>query len=337
MHVIADVLFTRSVREQSAKKLHYEMIVRRKDDWLDIGGKSFLLDAAQGKSTQDRLVHTSQYVNIFGGQQKKDPTAVMFSKKGSKHLAENISDRWIALTFIDGYCPGSGGRRVPELMLEMEQLEHVGDAEVGGKTCHIVAGQSKDGKFTLWLAPEFGFLPLKAAYEKGPNDLMNDEPLSRRKHAVNGPDKPALRMTSWSETIDQVTIAAFGSAHVPTAAHLSDSTRFDNGAERASETTVTRDHIELNPSFEGTDAFRVDVPEGFPVSNLDDADSGVRYVWHNGTPVLQSVTFEGAPAQYQHDSQWSALIVAGWLILGITVFLVGIWLVYRVKRGVRGG
>jgi hypothetical protein len=235
---------------------------------------------------------------------------------------------------MDGYCAGSGGRRVPELMLESKEIENEGDVQVEGTLCHVVSSSSAQGKFRLWLAPAFGFLPLRATYEKGSDDLFNGEALSATKYPYNGPEKPALRMTRWTGEMDEVHVSPLGTTFVPTAAKWTLTYTFNNDSRFLQVRNVKRSNIELSPSFEGTDAFRIDIPEGTRVQNLDDESSGLQYVWHNGTIEARTVSFEGGVAKFMpppSSSSWSSPLVV-WSSLAVAVCLGLIWLLFRARR-----
>jgi hypothetical protein len=333
MTIEADFDILQSLQPGGATKARYDLSVRRKKDWLDISGKALPLDAQQDLSEDFRLVTTDQFVRT--GHHSARPTpekvGVVFSKKAKERRLEHLADsEW---TFMDGYCPGSGGRRVPELMLESKDIENEGDAEVNGTQCHVVSSSSVQGKFRLWLAPAFGFLPLRAAYEKGPEALFDGEALSARKYP-NGSEKPALRMTSWTGEMDEVHVSSLGTTFVPTAAKWTVTYKFNNDSRFLRVTNVKRSNIELNPSFEGTDAFRIDIPEGTRVQNLDDPSSGLQYVWHNGTIEARTVSFEGGVAKFlppSSSSFWSRHLVV-WSLLALAVCLGLIWLLFRARR-----
>jgi hypothetical protein len=81
------------------------------------------------------------------------------------------------------------------------------------------------------------------------------------------------------------------------------------------EGVMRRTAIRLVANYEDVaEAFRVEIPDGTPVTNLDDP-SGVQYVWQGGRVVRGHTQFSGAArGHWQPRSIW---VYVGWIVLGL--------------------
>jgi hypothetical protein len=313
-----------------------EFNVRRRGSWFDISGKDIVLGGSGSLSTKIRIIDSDQYV--FTSSRLNDSKAgvrARFSKQTEARFAETVSDKWQQITSIDGYCLGSRGQRVAKLMLSSHAIEHVADESVEGTLCHLVRARTAEGKYQLWLAPIYGFLPLRAEYERGPDDLLNGTPLSQTTKLHPQERGPAIASIFWAATLEHVSVTKVQDRFVPSKGSLKTVRRFDNGAERTVVTRIERERIELKPNFEASDAFRPDIKEGTTVSNLDDPDSGLRYVWRDGTAMPQSLIFEGPTSEFSREQKsfgpTTSLLVGMAAVAGVA--LVFWYVVAKRRRG----
>jgi hypothetical protein len=123
--------------------------------------------------------------------------------------------------------------------------------------------------------------------------------------------------------VGEATVPVSGRYTITTARQLS------NNRKIIEECTFTRTEIVLNPSFEGTDAFVIDLPNGAFVSNLDDRESGVAYVWHNGKMVPAS-DYEAPEATWTWGQSQGRLIAA--LVISGALLGAGAWLWLKRRK-----
>jgi hypothetical protein len=232
---------------------------------------------------------------------------------------------------LDGYFPPLGTHRVAEIMAEAASLRLRRKEAVGGTPCKVVEARTRHGTYAMWIAESKGFLPLKASYEIGPDDLhdfTDDRPFSEV--AIPTPDGQNHAGSRASGILDEVTVTRIGDAFVPVAGKF---TRTDwySDVRLFVVNSYKRTEIDINPHFEGTDAFVTDLPEGARLTNLADQTSGVRYEWRGGKAVPAGTEFRGNPpvGSWEDCSPVSQYL---WATLGFVLFGAGMRLAFRAKN-----
>src|SRR5579871_5343411 len=150
------------------------------------------------------------------------------------------------------------------------------------KPCHVVRATMPHGKYALWIAESLGCLPLKVTYELGPEDFPTykaKRPFRETSISTPGGHRhPGVMITG---VLEAVRVERIGDVFVPVAGKFTVTTLYGD-IKLVHINSYKRTEIKLNPCWDGTDAFVMDLPEGTRVTNMDDPNSGILYGWHAG-------------------------------------------------------
>jgi hypothetical protein len=222
---------------------------------------------------------------------------------------------------LDGYFQPSGTGRIAELVADAPALHLRGVEVIAGTPCKVIEAATQHGTYTMWLAESFGCLPLKVTCELGPNDVydyMDGRVLSAR--TITTPQGKKEAGSRFLGVLEGVSIKPIGAAFVAVGGKFTRKEWYGDFRVLV-VSSYTRSEITLNPRFEGTDAFVIDLPEHARIKNLTDSTSGISYEWRHGKAVPVGTDFAGsAPTSYWHDAAplsqylWAAF---GLALLGI--------------------
>lgn len=169
---------------------------------------------------------------------------------------------------LGGRIFGNNHKSVAELLSDSTNLYlRKGQENINGVSCYVLEAKTKHGKVTAWVAPEKGYSTLKWMIHKTNSDLFDDRPISSN---------------SWLAVFDSVEIRQTNDVFTTTGGILTLTINFPDG-RKVSWNKYKVSGIQLNPDFEALGAFKIDLPNGTPVS-IDDYP-GIRYVWQNGEIV----------------------------------------------------
>ncbi len=150
---------------------------------------------------------------------------------------------------------------------------------VRGNLCYVLEGVTKYGHITAWISPDKAYNALKWSLEKGPNDLVNDEPV------VKG-------MEICISEFELFDIQEVNGVIVPKNACFTSTVKLSGAGKSVARNTYRISQVSLNPDFKAIGAFTPNVPEGTRIKLLE--APGVRYVWRNNKAVIDvnEATFE---------------------------------------------
>jgi hypothetical protein len=226
---------------------------------------------------------------------------------------------------LDGYLEGSGGKRAAELLLAAQDVRVIGEEVVDGTRCTSVAGNTEYGKITIWIpqSDSSDALPRKTTITKGPDDLVY--PGKKLSEIDVARDTKATRH---SEILDQVTVARSEKDWFCSGARTTLILRLAGGGDSTQTCVIKRTKTELSPNFAGTDAFVIDLREGYPVNFMDDSASGVRYEWRGAKVQPASVKFDGETRSAWPERRSTVRIVIS-VALALAIFVLGLILYLR--------
>jgi hypothetical protein len=259
---------------------HHEFSVRRDGNLLDISGRNFPPDPRF--ATAFRFVYGKDYVIGYSFRLNgQHPLSAFASQKDS-----DFQRLWEFRTGVDkgfpldGYLGGSGGKRAAELLLASQDVRVIGEEAFDGTRCTSVAGTTEYGKIAIWIpqSESNDALPRKITITKGPDDLVYP---GKKLTETDGPPHDT-KVTGYSEILDQVTVARSEKGWFCSGARDTQILRFAEGGDSTQTCVIKTTKTELSPNFAGTDAFVIDLREGYPVNFEDDSASGVSYEWRGG-------------------------------------------------------
>jgi hypothetical protein len=305
--------------------------LRRDGNLLDISGPH---EGRNGKfGEQFRVVCNNDYQVVFSKPLKsikRSLSGIVWHKELDEQRLRTIRNGAVYSLPLDGYLHGAGGKRAAELLLEAKDVRVVAEELIDGVRCAAVAGSTEYGKIALWIPQGEGSiaLPRKTTITKESNDLMS---AGRRVSEVD--DAAATRearMTGFSEVLDQVAVARTGHGWVCVGGRLTQSFHLTVGGDNVGTYLIKRNETELQPAFEGTDAFVTDLPDGASVNYMDDPNSGVEYVWHGGKVEVAAVQFQG-DTNGAWPRRFSTLRITIAIASVLGLFALAAWLYLRHK------
>jgi len=303
----ADRLSTRGVTEEKFVRGAHESPGGHQPFWLRRDGN--LLDISGSHTNRNgelvdqfRLVCNNDCEVVFSKplkSAKRSLSGIVWQKELDSERLSTIRNGAKYSFPLDGYLHGADGKRAAELLLAAKDVRILGEELVDGVRCASVEGGTEYGKIALWIPQDEASiaLPRKATITKGPNDLMF---AGCRVSEVEGLEKSRkARMTGYSEVLDQVAVARTGKGPVCVGGRLTQTYHLTVGGDIVHTYLIKRNETELQPPFEGTDAFLTDLPDGSSVHYMDDPNSGVKYVWQGGK--VEPAAVQSGLIQRAHD------------------------------------
>lgn len=188
--------------------------------------------------------------------------------------------------FLHGRLPGDD-EPLKTILTRNSAIELRPETErVNDTDCYVLDTVTPHGRYSLWIAPEYGYHITKAEASKSGDDIAGGRPLSsygkpRRLPGYKGiyPGKPLEVVLS----LDVVECRKFGDVWIPTKGTYRRTRRHVDGRiiTTAKECRVTC--VDLDPDFEALRAFVPDIPDGTTVTV--EGDERTAYRWFNGKPV----------------------------------------------------
>lgn len=264
-----------------------EFWLRRDGKLLDISGLR-LVPPKEGRklSSRFRVVAAKEVFVLYSVriplEKVTGGTAYMKDAEAHRMGLFDVPDYSLPL---DGYFPSTDGNRLASLVLDLDDAKAGAREEIDGVPCVPVRGATKYGTIAMWIATSAPFTVVKASLEKKSGDLSS--------HGVRLSDPPTGKqrtMRDWLMVLDKVTVSesAQQKERVPVSGRLTHTVRVSDGTLITMVFTFKRTDVVLQPDFKGTDAFQIDLPDGAPITNMDDPDSGVEYRWKQGNVVRVS-------------------------------------------------
>lgn len=213
---------------------------------------------------------------------------------------------------LDGYFPGNEERTLTEILAEAPDLEATRET-IDGQMCLAMSARTRYGAIRVCLDPNSGFALRFARLQKVTGDWNGDGSF--------GETPETQGMTSWSIELRNVSVEKIGEFHIPTRATIEVESR-GNAANRTFSYELSRSEFDLDPDFTGTDAFKMDFDEGARVTDFDQAESKIGYIWVRGEMLPEGG--QGIPSTGTggfHNAS-SARQRVWWILAGNAVVLI---------------
>ncbi len=305
---------------------------RRDQERLDVSGCYSFLDKSQDQSYKYRAVINKELSVAYSYHPNRSagPTKGVASTAVREEF-ERYAGTLSSSLMLDGYSRFSGGKSLPEAMLEAGTGRLMADESIAGTDCKVVEARTKFGSATLWISPAKGYTILKSLLKKGPDDVLEDGPL-REQPRFHSWDDDEFRK-QWSLVADQVEVAQHGTAYVPVRGRAVETTELSSGTKRVVELSYIRSDVRTD--YEDSDAFTTDLPDGSEVTNLQDAQSGLVYQWRGGR-VITSYHQPVGNASTEFEPR-SNLTMVLWGLAAAAGLACGIALLFRARLLKRPG
>lgn len=153
-----------------------------------------------------------------------------------------------------------------------------------------IDAETQRGKMVVWLDQERGYALTRARVDVRAGDLAWGSPLSES------------GITSMTLEISDVKFQQVGGYFLPIEGKLQEHRTYESGVTDACTITARCSNIEINPDFERTGDFHLDIPDGTRVVNYD--FQGIKYEWRNGqlSPVVDTSIIKGIDQTLEKNS-----------------------------------
>ncbi len=135
--------------------------------------------------------------------------------------------------------------------------------EINGMVCYKMLAQKKNGEVTVWIAPEKGYNAVKWSIRRN------------AEHYSESSNVKEVLMEYFVENFIPIE-----NYFVPQKATYTSKVEGTDGYKFSSTYKFIVDNIDLSPDFEALGAFKIDLPNGTPISIKE--YPGIRYIWQNG-------------------------------------------------------
>lgn len=174
---------------------------------------------------------------------------------------------------LDGHFPGNEGKTLVEVLADSRRLDAV-EEDVDGCRCLRVSARADYGTISVWLDPMNKYCLRKAMVMKERGNHYSGSRFGEHRDTVGFESYLATLTDVEYKPVGEHQIAASGKLH---------STLTRNGQSPEKWViTFRRTEIDLNPEFQGTDAFKPDFDEGAIISDWDSTDRTAAYIWQGG-------------------------------------------------------
>jgi hypothetical protein len=271
-----------------------KVVLRRDNDRLDIRGDFDYLDPAN-EARSHRICSISndrQWITYSYRTASADaPKGGVYSKVARVERSAEFLEAPYYSGALDGYAVATGGYRLAEALRKSSSAHSEGRETINGVECEVVAGDTPYGEIKLWIAVSSDFAVHKFVYRKvGQDPFWENQPIANGKSS--GAAYGNQELTAWELTLDQVTLQEAGEVHFPVSGRLTETFHLADGGRVVNVYDYQRSGVQIAPDFDGTDAFQTDLPEGARLTNMDDPDSGVVYLWRDGDIKAAHLEFD---------------------------------------------
>ncbi len=267
-------------KARGPREVDTEVIIRKDGPKVDYHSKTVLLGQPENypgnvttRAIDDGTFHLVRTTTI--GRKNLSGGVTFANRESYSARAFYGSDLGFAL---DGYLCGNRRKSLVAILAATPQL--AADEEVvDGVRCLHVSARTEYGDLSVWLDPASDYCLRKATMYKGRGNVYEDSRF--------GEHIDTTQSESIQKTVSDIKYKKFGDYLIPLSGTVS-ATYTPNG--RAPErwvSTITRSEVELNPVFEGTDAFKIDLEEGARVSDWDASGTNSFYIWRDGKLIPQ--------------------------------------------------
>jgi hypothetical protein len=328
---------TVDLADQRPTELVHQLItaqVRRKGDLIDYSGYYRFPDKPEWSYRFRNVVNAARSI---GYQVKprdnqdldRAPESGFTSEKRKDEVARLV--QWLQHGgFLDGYCDWTGRLRVPDLLLTGHIPLTVEHELVQETPCLVVRGQTEYGDVTCWMTADEhhtlqSFRIIKREGDRLAVHVSGREMRVGRPVQTDGPDYPQSCEIRFEDVEHEIVEGA------PVIVRGTLTMKIDHidGTHTLRTYRAERADVRLSPDLTGTDAFKIDLPDGTAVTHWDHTNSGVRYEWRDGDVRLPGAYFDAAASPSYATSRTGT-----WLLLlnAVVVLAIGVGVWWRSRK-----
>jgi hypothetical protein len=227
---------------------------------------------------------------------------------------------------LDGYLYQMGNRHLCRVMLDSGAANLLSDEVRGGVACFVVAAVTPYGEIVVSIAKDDSTL---AAFtvSKSRSDLFWDQngggtiPFDAEKavlERLGGAD-------SWRASLEDPQFQVVGQQRMVSAATVR--VQWMAGRKPRFETVFRsqRTSFRVAPLQFARGAFALDLEEGAAITDIDDRESGVTLVWHNGNVAVANADFASKAPPFATPAPLGRVIGIGATNLLLLSLALAIW------------
>jgi len=262
---------------------HVEAVIRREGNNIVVTGVEEQHN--DGRFVRDKKIHLVTtpdfFVVGFSGENAEHSAGIVTTKQINERLPSILCCGQFGFE-MDSYV--SDGIRLPDLMLlEPDKVKYVGEEEVNGFFCKQIDADTKYGLLSVYVDTRNGYTICRAVSKIGQHTLL---------YSGNMWLQDQSQTESFTRTLNNFEFRLIEGVNLSTRGDFHVFRKDKNGHTCMSKHEFERENIDLNPVF-GKDTFSADFLKGEVVSNMDDTESGVVYVWDGTKPIPGYTMLEG--------------------------------------------
>jgi hypothetical protein len=313
------------VRSEGGEPVKCEMMIKRRGACLNLASKLYFLSSKMAERSQKLDVTINeQWGVVVGHEIRKRPVAAIVTAKPEKMLRDHLMVGFFNSFALEGYLNCEGGKNLVEMVLASAEVRAEGRERILGSNCLRIHSRSVYGDIWLWLDEDHGCLIRKYILKRDADSVCIEG--QRLREWWKRLDKKGVYATRWLGTLDQVEITAQSRGWLAVRGRFVMQDEWSNGERFSTEYAYRRTYFDPEVELSAED-FQIRLPDGMPVTNLDDPHSGLVYIWRGGRVVPASGELPGpAIGRWPVRSLW---VVGFWLILGLVLL---VWALYAWRR-----
>jgi hypothetical protein len=314
-------------------------ILRRDGDRLDVSG--LLKRSNSVQPVRYRFVINDGLLvsyNFLQNRATQRPSSGMVGAVRPSGMSERVERQLGGILLqggreLDGYIPVTGAKHISDLLMDASELRIRGQESIDQVVCQVVVGTTPYGGLAVWIAPDKGYHVLKYQMERGADDQYAGGRTFRQWHVQYTISGNPETLVGVSCVLDGVEFLQKPDGLAPIAGRLTNRHHLASGTDFVLTSAIRRTEVDLNPKFEGTDAFLIDLPEGVDLFNLDD-QSGVKYLWRGGKAVKGFAYYKPNPEDFMPDpsARRSGWMMWASILGGCAALVLGLGLIWRARR-----
>jgi len=260
-----------------------EAVVKREGNNIVVTGiERFYTDGRFIKDEVVRQVVTPNFLAVgIDGEKAQHSAGIVTVEQVKEQIPGILSSGQFGFE-LDGYI-GDGIRVTDLMLLEPDKVKHSGTSDVNGFACQQIDADTKYGFFSVYIDTSNSHAVRRIVSVRRQGDIQYGGEVY---FSHMSPVK------TFTETLDNMEFEMLDGVCVPVKGNLQYIREDSDGRIFPGKSEFVRENINLDPVFD-KNTFSADFLKGEVVSNLDDNESGIVYIWDGEKPVPAYTMLEG--------------------------------------------
>jgi hypothetical protein len=247
--------------------------------------ESSMKGKARPNSSRVRALYTEEQEMAYSGRLGQRPRGMIIdTRPQSREARERLRSNGGCSLALDGHIFGDNRLWITDIAQQArEMLVHPKTEIVDGHETLALEIDGDYGKHMIWIDPACGYCARRLMVVKEPGDLW-DKTRVGQDTIRRGPSARSV-LQRHELRVDAVVLEKIGDVYVPVSGTITDQLEFANGEKASIKSVFQREEITTKPDFEAVrKEFLAGIPDGVPLSFMDDVRKGIRYEWYHGGP-----------------------------------------------------